>query len=185
MNNEALEHILSELLVEVKDLNKNQKFHKTTLESFADNIGNFENLLKQVKIEVPKPDNSKIESLISNHFQRINQIVREQPKEVLHEKRVLFYPEGNGENFLKLIAKRLIISSAIVVVIYFLLSFWFDSIKENVKYKRVYNYIYYTNNEKGKSYLDRIKGDFENDSIRSIRMEELKLKKQDFKKSQK
>lgn len=174
MNNDALKDILSQILKEAKETNEKQKYFNTMLESFAENINHFEHLVKNQNVQVEPPDLKPLEQLLDYNFSQINKTIQNQPKNVTHEKRILFYPEGNGKNFLKLIVKRIISFAAIVAIVYLAADFGIGILKQNVKYKRMYDYLYYNASEDGKEYLENLEDDFANDSIRKIKVDELK-----------
>ncbi len=174
MKKEDLEIILSEQLEEIKQIRKTQEYFKKTMESFAENIYNFEDLISDISIEPPAVNLDTIHQIVNQNMNSINHTIRNQPKEVIQEKRILFYPEGDGRNFLKQLVKWLIFASTAVLICYYALQFGFDTLKERIKYKRIYDYIFYEQNDKVKSYLEELKYDFENDSISKIRVKEIK-----------
>jgi hypothetical protein len=56
----------------------------------------------------PGPDTRPITKIVAEGITSIQKIVAAQPKEVLHEKRILFFPEWNQKEYYKIIFGRIL-----------------------------------------------------------------------------
>jgi hypothetical protein len=174
MNNEVMQAVLTELVEEVKEIHKDVLLNNKTVEVYTESINKFEEHLKNISVNVSPPDLKPIEQIINYRLNEIREILKNQPKEVIHEKRILFYPEGNGRNFLKFITVRLLWGIIIIASIYVISFVGFEKWKENSKnekYKNAYLWILHDQSTKSQKYLIENLLDFTNDSIISSRKE--------------
>jgi uncharacterized protein with NAD-binding domain and iron-sulfur cluster len=108
MKDEVLHEVLSELLDEIKKANTNQGLTITALEKLSDSVNGFEEGLSNMKISVKAPDLTAFHELVAKRMAEIKDVVQKQPKEVVHEKRVLFFPEYCEKIYFDFIIKRMI-----------------------------------------------------------------------------
>jgi hypothetical protein len=108
MKDEILHEVLSELLEEIKKTNTNQGLTITALEKLNESVLNYEYKLSQLKITIRPPDLTGINDLVSEKMTEINSTIQKQPKEVIHQQRVLFFPEYRENIYFDFIMKRLI-----------------------------------------------------------------------------
>jgi hypothetical protein len=177
MEEEVLQQVLNEVLSELKELTKDQKMVNIALESYNTRINEFQNSLENIKVDIPQLDLRELNKTIGNLMNELKEIIKNQPKQVLHEKRILFYPEGNGENFLKFIAARFLWGIIIIASIYVISFVGFDKWKENSKnekYRKAYLWILHEQSAKTQKYLIDNLLYFTNDSITSSRKEVIK-----------
>lgn len=108
MKDEILHEVLSELLEEIKKTNINQGLTITALEKLNESVVGYEEKLSNLKISVKPPDLTSLNELVARRMAELKVVVQKQPKEVVHEKRVLFFPEGREHIFFEFLVKRLI-----------------------------------------------------------------------------
>lgn len=108
MKDEILHEVLSELLEEIKKTNTNQGLTITALEKLNESVLGYENKLSQLKITIRPPDLTLLNELVNKRMAEINDTLKKQPKEVVHEKRVLFFPENREKIYFDFIIRRLI-----------------------------------------------------------------------------
>lgn len=177
MKTEDLHVILSEILGEIKEIKRDQKFLQPVLENIHIKLNEFEEGLASIEIEPKDIDFSGLINVIRNHHSDLKRIISEQPKEVIQEKRILFYPEGKGTAFLEMILKRMILYLYVIIAIYILgnqISKYSIENSENKKYKIAYEWIYINQKEKNQKYLQKELLLIQNDSIKKIRVDEIK-----------
>jgi hypothetical protein len=179
MNEEVLKQVLGEVLTELKNLNNEQKMINVALESYNERINEFQYAISNITIETPKIDIGELRQTIGKTQLEIKNIIAAQPKDIIHEKRILFYPEGDGRNFLKFIADKTIlytlIISGICLLCWIRLYFWKQN-SENERYKYAYFWIYQNQRKNAaRELLFETFNDFKNDSIFKIRKENIIL----------
>jgi len=64
--------------------------------------------LANQKIILPPADNKPLNLLLETAIHDIKQIVSEQPRQVIHEKRFLFFPEYDAKSYYKIVYGRLL-----------------------------------------------------------------------------
>ena len=95
----------------------------------------------------------------------------------MHEKRILFYPDGDRRNFFKFLADRFLLYFLIAVCIFGLswlgMDYW-KSNSENERYKYAFHWVYQFQTAKGgKQVLYNAYKEFQNDSIFKLRKENI------------
>ena len=88
MNEEVLKAILSEILEEQKMLNINNGLLTKAIEDFSEKLSEFENKLSNNLVSTREET-----KLVITNLQKLKIIIEAQPKQVIHEKRILFFPE--------------------------------------------------------------------------------------------
>ena len=172
MNKKVIETVLTELLDEIKEIRTEQTLNDKAVELYSEAINHFEDLLKQIKITCPPPDIAPLVQLVNTRFKEIEKVVAEKPVNVIHKKQILFYPEGDGQNFVKFISDRflryLTIVGGICLIAWIGLYFWKqNSENERMKYCLYWYYDKVNQNEKDK--INAIFHELKNDSIYQAR----------------
>lgn len=108
MKDEILHEVLSELLEEIKKTNINQGLTITALEKLNESVVGYEERLSNLKISVKPPDLTSLNELVARRMAEMKEVVQKQPKEVVHEKRVLLFPEYREHIYFEFIVKWLI-----------------------------------------------------------------------------
>jgi uncharacterized protein with NAD-binding domain and iron-sulfur cluster len=108
MKDEILHEVLSELLEEIKKTNINQGLTITALEKLNEFVVGYEEKLSNLKISVKAPDLTSLNELVARRMAEVKEVVQKQPKEVVHEKRILFFPEYREKIYFDFLVKRLI-----------------------------------------------------------------------------
>jgi hypothetical protein len=139
MNEEVLKEVLSEILEEQKMLNINNGLITKAVEDFSEKLSDFGNKLSNTK-------ESTVADLqiINTNLQRLKIIMEAQPKQIIHEKRILLFPETYKQEFYKIILGRVIKLVAIILVTLFTFFFLKDLLiqHDNAKYKVAWEWIY-------------------------------------------
>lgn len=114
--------LLEELLAKEKDTNEK--------------VGGFENKLGRVRVFPPVVDTKPLSNLMADHFEKVNQILKSQPKNVTHQRRFLLFPEDNIGYYYKIIFGRLIPWGIVLIVCSYCFSIgqhYVDGLKEEAK----------------------------------------------------
>jgi hypothetical protein len=151
MNEEVLKAVLSEILEEQKMLNINNGLITKVVEDFSEKLSDFENKLSNTK----GGTGADIE-LINTNLQRLKIIIEAQPKQVIHEKRILLFPETYKQEFYKIVIVSFIKLVAIIIAALFAFFFLKDLLiqQDNGKYKAAWEWLYQHQGNKGKEVMD-------------------------------
>jgi hypothetical protein len=151
MNEEVLKAVLSEILEEQKILNINNGLLTKAIEGFSEKLSDFENKLSNNHVSTEEET-----KLVITNLQRLKTIIEAQPKQMIHEKRILFFPETYQQEFYKIIFGSVVKSFAILIVTLFTFFFLKDLLiqHENEKFKTDWEWLYQHQSNKGKVLMD-------------------------------
>ena len=153
MNEEVLKAVLSEILEEQKMLNINNGLITKAVEDFSEKLSDFENKLSNTK------DNTGTDlQIINRNLQRLKIIIEAQPKQVIHEKRILLFPETYKQEFYKIVFGSVVKSVAIIIVTSVTFFFLRDLLiqHDNAKYKKAWEWLYQQQSNKAKGVMDSV-----------------------------
>jgi hypothetical protein len=108
MEKEVIETVLIELLEESKRINLLVEEQNKEIKELKSSLGDFGKKLTEIKISAPSPDTRPLTMIVTEGINSIQKIVAAQPKQVLHEKRILFFPEWNQKEYYKIIFGRIL-----------------------------------------------------------------------------
>ena len=153
MNEEVLKAILSEILEEQKMLNINNDLLTKAIEDFSEKLSEFENKLSNNLVSTREET-----KLVITNLQKLKIIIEAQPKQVIHEKRILFFPETYKQEFYKIVFGRVVKLVAIILVALFAFFLLKDLLiqQDNRKYKPAWEWLYQHQSHKGKAVMDSI-----------------------------
>ena len=153
MNEEVLKAVLSEILEEQKMLNINNGLITKAVEDFFEKLSDFENKLSNTK-ESAGADLQ----IINTSLQRLKIILEAQPKQIIHEKRILLFPETYKQEFYKIVIGGLVKFVAIILIGLF--SFFFLKglliQQDNAKYRAAWEWLYQNQGNKGRAMMDSV-----------------------------
>ena len=153
MNEEVLKAVLSEILEEQKMLNINNGLITKAVEDFSEKLSDFEN-----KLSNTKGSTGADLQIINTNLQRLKIIIEDQPKQIIHEKRILLFPETYKQEFYKIILGKVVKLVAIIFVTLFAFFFLKDLLiqHDNAKYKNAWEWLYQHQRNKGKAVMDSV-----------------------------
>ena len=151
MNEEVLKAVLSEILEEQKMLNINNGLITKAVEDFSEKLSDFEN-----KLSNTEGSTGADLQIINTNLQRLKIIIEAQPKQVIHEKRILLFPETYKHEFYKIVLGRVIKLFAIILITLFAYFFLKDLLiqHDSTKYKEAWGWLYQLQSNKGKAVMD-------------------------------
>jgi hypothetical protein len=76
----------------------------------------FDKKLTEIKVSAPELNTLPLKMILTEGINRMQKIVAAQPKQVLHEKRILFFPEWNQKEYYKIIFGRILFWILCVIV---------------------------------------------------------------------
>ena len=124
------------------------------VEDFSEKLSDFEN-----KLSTPKESTGAADlKIINTNLQRLKIIIEAQPKQVIHEKRILLFPETYKQEFYRIVFGKVLKLVAIIFVTLFAYFFLKDLLiqHDNTKYKEAWEWIYQHQSNKGKSMMDSV-----------------------------
>jgi len=108
MEKDILKTVMEELLKEQK---KSNELLEEVIDKGKDTqkkVDGFDAMLKKVQVVPPAVDTQPIIKLMERFFVNIKKILEAQPKNVIHQRRFLLFPEDNTGHYYKIIFGRLI-----------------------------------------------------------------------------
>ena len=105
MESEVVVAILNEMLEEQKSISKKMEQMELRLWEISQNVGGFEEKMGNLKISAPRPDTRYLEEIIATEVRQFRAIVEAQPRKVVHEKRLLLFPEYNAREYYNAVLK--------------------------------------------------------------------------------
>lgn len=165
---EKLSHtLLAEILEDVQNVKIDIETMNSILQHQSKLMHEFNDYLADFKIDIPQEKLIPFLNGLNKQIDIFKQMISHHQKKDIEAK----------EQRLKLILNRglLIVLSSVCAVSFLFLSF--KALQERIKHKTIYDYIYYTN-PKSRPYLQSLKADLENDSIKkAMRLEIKEIKK--------
>jgi len=151
MNEEVLKAVLTEIMEEQKMLNINNGLITKAVEDFFEKLTDFENVLSNIK----ESSGADLQ-IINTNLQKLRTIIEAHPKQVIHEKRILLFPETYKQEFYKIVFGAVIKFVAIILITLFSFFFLKDLFiqQDNGKYKTVWEWLYQHQGNKGKKVMD-------------------------------
>jgi predicted PurR-regulated permease PerM len=153
MNEEVLKAVLAEILEEQKMLNTNNGLITKAVEDFFEKLTDFENKLSGLQLSTGADL-----QVINTNLQKLKSIIAAQPKQIIHEKRVLFFPDTYKHEFYKIVFGTVVKSVAIVLITLFSFFFLKDLLiqQDNAKYKAAWEWLYQQQRNKGRALMDSV-----------------------------
>jgi hypothetical protein len=108
MELQVLKDALNENLNEQQVTNKQIEDLAREVKDSNQKIDGFSQKLDNQKIVAPAPDTGPILAILTDFQGRITRIVADQPKTVVHQRRLLLFPETNAGQYYKIVFGRLI-----------------------------------------------------------------------------
>ncbi|HEY5464665.1 MAG TPA: hypothetical protein VIJ95_15490 [Hanamia sp.] len=153
MNEEILKAVLTEILEEQKMFSTNNGLLTKAIEDFSEKLSDFDNKLSNNHVSTEEEA-----KLVITNLQRLKTIIEAQPTQMIHEKRVLLFPETYKQEFYKIIFGKVVKLLAIVTVTLFAFFFLKDLLiqHENEKFKNAWGWLYQHQSNKGKAVMDSV-----------------------------
>ena len=153
MNEEVLKAVLSEILEEQKMLNINNGLITKAVEAFSEKLSDFENRISDLSVSTEANM-----QFINTNLQRFKIIIEAQPKQVIHEKRILLFPDSYKQEFYKIVIGKVVKLVAIILVTLFAFFFLKDLLIQHNsgKYKDAWEWLYQHQSNKVKAQMDSV-----------------------------
>ena len=152
MNEEVLKEVLAEILEEQKMLNINNGLITKAVEDFFEKLSDFEGKLSGLQLRTGADL-----QIINTNLQKLKTIIEAQPKQIVHEKRILLFPDTYKHEFYKIVFGKVVKLVAIFLITlfsFFLLKDLFIQ-QGNAKYKAAWEWLYQHQSNKGRAVMDK------------------------------
>jgi hypothetical protein len=121
MEDEIIETVLKEILDEIKIIHEQNIERKRYEEDFKNKIQSIEQ--KLLSIETKSSGMNLMQVQLETNAKKIEKIINDQPKNIIHKKQILLFPEYGAREYYKLVFGRLLFW-----MMMFLLAFYFFSL---------------------------------------------------------
>lgn len=160
MNEEILHAVLAELSEADKQLAVNNGLLTKAVENLSSTVKEMESRIGNLKVSVPARDIRPITTELEKYLKKTETIIAQQPKQVLHEKRIHLFPvESHKFDFYRKVFGQLLKWTAIVVIVLigfkYINNAYYDY-ASNTKYKQAWEMLYQHQNRQGKKMLDSV-----------------------------
>ncbi len=120
MEDEIIETVLKEILDEIKIIHEQNVERKKYEEDFKNKVQSIEK--KLLSLETKSPGINLLQMQLESNAKKIESIINEQPKNIIHKKRILLFPEYGAREYYKLVFGRLIFWMMMFLLAFYLFS---------------------------------------------------------------
>ena len=144
MELDVLETAMTELANEQKTTSQLVGDLTARLNAVEGKIDSFDEKLKNIQVAAPLMNNRPIISLLAAHTKKVTEILEAQPKNVVHQKRWLLFPETNAEFYYRVVFGRIFGWCVLIMLILFAMNLGEEYIHSyDTKVYRRYHYEVY------------------------------------------
>jgi hypothetical protein len=119
MEKEKLEIVLEDLLEEQKALTVTVQDLNQHFWQLEEKITGLEKKLEAIKLVAPPVDTGPVQGVVRIGFAQVQQLMAEQPKTVVHERRFLLFPEHHATEYYRILF-RVILWLTVASAVYYL-----------------------------------------------------------------
>jgi hypothetical protein len=112
----TLQMALNDIAGEQKEANQVNRDLIAAVNNLAMKVDGFGEKLDKIKVTPPATDTSPIELMLAAGIDRMKRIVEAQPKNVIHEKRILFFPDSSSPEYYKVVLSIVFLFIFMVIV---------------------------------------------------------------------
>ena len=120
MDEEIIKPVLREILYEIKTIQEEIMHRETYDVELKNKVQLIEK--KLVSIRMITVDTSIMVYEIESYLEKIEKLIKERPKEIIHKRQILLFPEYNPEAYYKLVFGRILFWMLMFLLAYFLFS---------------------------------------------------------------
>jgi hypothetical protein len=112
----TLQIALNDIVGEQKEANQVNKDLIATVNNLAMKVDGFGEKLDKIKVNPPATDTSPMELMMAAGIDRMKRIVEAQPKNVIQEKRILFFPDSSSPEYYRVVLSIVFLFIFMVIV---------------------------------------------------------------------
>ena len=120
MEDEIIETVLKEILDEIKIIHEQNVDRKKYEEHFENKVQSIEK--KLLSIEAKSSVVNLLQVQLETNAKKMEKIINEQPKNIIHKKQILFFPEYGAREYYKLVLGRLFFWMMMFLLAFYLFS---------------------------------------------------------------
>jgi hypothetical protein len=120
MEDEIIETVLKEILDEIKIIHEQNVERKKYEEDFKNKVQSIET--KLLSIETKSSGINLMQLELESNTNKLERIINEQPKNIIHKKQILLFPEYGAREYYKLVFGRLIFWMMMFLLAFYLFS---------------------------------------------------------------
>jgi hypothetical protein len=117
MKEEIFEAVLTEILEEMRQVNRGLKEQSNSIKDLCQRVESFEQKMRDQQVNVQPPDLSAVERQIAEGLVRVAETVERQPKPVLRQVRFSIFPENDKEGSYKFFIRWLFGGTILVLLV--------------------------------------------------------------------
>ena len=106
MEDEIIETVLKEILDEIKIIHEQNEDRKKYDEDFKNKVQSIEK--KLLSIETKSSGMNLMQMQLESNANKLERIINEQPKNIIHKKQILLFPEYGAREYYRLVFGRLL-----------------------------------------------------------------------------
>jgi hypothetical protein len=113
----TLQIVLNEMVGEQKLANQMNIDLVAAVNKLANKVDSFSEKLDNIKVTPPATDTSSIELVVASGIDKMRRVVEAQPKNVVHEKRILFFPDSSSPEYYRVVLSIVFLFIFMVIVV--------------------------------------------------------------------
>lgn len=113
----TLQIVLNEMVSEQKQANQMNIDLIEAVNKLANKVDSFSEKLDNIKVTPPATDTSSIELVVASGIDKMRRVVEAQPKNVVHEKRILFFPDSSSPEYYRVVLSIVFLFIFMVIVV--------------------------------------------------------------------
>jgi hypothetical protein len=113
----TLQIVLNEMVGEQKLANQMNIDLVAAVNKLANKVDSFSEKLDNIKVTPPATDTSSMELVVASGIDKMRRVVEAQPKNVVHEKRILFFPDSSSPEYYRVVLSIVFLFVFMVIVV--------------------------------------------------------------------
>ena len=120
MEDEIIETVLKEILDEIRIIHEQNVGRRKYEEDFKNKLESIEK--KLLSVETKSSGINLLQLQLESNAKKIEKIINEQPKNIIHKRQILLFPEYGAREYYKLVFGRLIFWMMMFLLAFYLFS---------------------------------------------------------------
>jgi hypothetical protein len=177
MKDEAVfNSMMEDFTKELQAVKEAVKILPAKVDKLTTKVEGFENKINSIKITAPKPDLFPVHDIVSEGYSSIKGAVKSQLTDLFNRNRVFVLPENGAKGFVKIIGKRIMIFTSLMLTValicFFGFHYWYLN-SENSLYRNSWYWNYLKQDKKGREDMDNDLSKFKVDTVNSFRTDSI------------
>jgi hypothetical protein len=113
----TLQIALNDMVGEQREANQVNRDLIAAVNNLANKVDSFNEKLDNIKVTPPGADTSPMELLVAAGLDKMRRIIEAQPKNLIHEKRILFFPDSSSPEYYRVVLSIVFLFIFMVIVV--------------------------------------------------------------------